>query len=134
MIDLHHLKRFEHYLTLNNGVLLVAVLVTIGWLWGTISAIQRNFILEQQAQDLRAEISLQALQNQNAKYQQMYYKSTEYLELSAREHFDKASPGESEILLPPNTVSSEPRSKTTAPQEAKRTNFEQWLSFLFGRR
>lgn len=128
------LRRFEKHLTLNNGVLALAVFLTAAWLLGTVSAIQRNFVLQQRAEDLKQQITLATLQNQNLAYQQKYYQSPEYLELSARQHFDKASPGESEILLPAHTVSST-NTKTASSSQPLQTksDFEQWLYFLFGK-
>jgi len=127
------LKRFEKHLSLNNGVLAVAVFITLTWLWGTVSAIQRNFVLQQREEDLKQQISLETLQNENLKYQEAYFKSPEYLELSARQHFDKVSPGERELILPAHTVSSEPAAQTASVSSVQpKSNFEQWMFFLFG--
>lgn len=128
------LKRFEKHLSLNNGVLAVAVFITLTWLWGTVSAIQRNFTLQQREEDLKQQISLETLQNQNLQYQQAYFKSAEYLELSARQHFDKSSPSESELILPAHvTVSTPtPSASSAAVQSQPKSNFEQWIFFLFG--
>ena len=123
-------QRFEHHLTLNNGVLAIAVIITASWVWGTINAIEKNFLLEQRAEDLQQQVTVQKLQNQNLQYQQHYLQTNEYLELSAREHFDKVTPGENELILPPNTVSSPPPKTTAAIPTKQRSNVDQWLFFL----
>ncbi len=126
-------KHLRAYWNLNNGVLLIALLITISWVWGTVGAIQQNFILQQQVDSLGQKIAYQELENQTMKFQKQYYQSSEYLELSARDHLNKASPGEKLLVLPANTVSDKP----SAPQPittpiTKRSNFQQWLYFLFG--
>lgn len=128
------LKRLKPHLTLNNGILAVAIFITVAWAWGTADAIQRNFILQQQVDSLQQENNYYELQNDTLQFQQKYYQTDEYLELSARERLNKALPGEKVLILPPNKVSSSP---SAAPQStviplAKRSNFEQWMYFLFG--
>lgn len=128
-------KRIEPFLTLNNAVLAVAVFITLSWLWGTIQAIQKNFALQQKVDDLKQEISVDQLENQTLQFQQKYLNSSEYLELSARAHLNKALPGEKVINLPPNTVSATPqKSPTSAIGIKSRSNLEQWLYFLFGQK
>lgn len=127
------LKNFRTHLTLNNGVLLVALLVTGSWAWGTVGAIQQNFVLQQEVDSLGQQIAYQELENQTLQFENQYYGGQEYLELSAREHLNKASSGEKLLILPPNTVSD----KAAVVQQpvtpiSKRSNFQQWLYFLFG--
>src|SRR5215212_185850 len=127
-------KMIDRHLTLNNGVLAVATLITLSWIWGTVQAIEKNFVLAQQKEDLVQQISLHQLENQNLQYQQAYYHSAEFLDLNARERFDKAAPGEKEIILPPNTVASPPAKTTAAAPVTQQGNLQQWLYFLFGQK
>jgi cell division protein FtsB len=126
-------QRLKPHFTLNNGVLLIALLITMSWVWGTVEAIQQNFALQQQVDTIGQQISYQELENQTIQFENQYYSSNEYLELSARDHLNKANPGEKVLLLPPNTVSD-----TSASQQlpvtpiTKRSNLQQWLYFLFG--
>jgi cell division protein FtsB len=120
-------------LNLNNGVLAVALLIGSTWAWSTVAAIQRNFELQQQVDALSQQIAVQELENKSQALQNKYYQTSEYLELSARERLGKAAPGEKLLILPPNTV------KTTAEEQlptetpiASRSNFAQWMYFLFG--
>jgi cell division protein FtsB len=126
-------KKIRPHLNMNNGVLFVALLITTSWMWGTVQAIQQNFELQQQVDSLGQEISYQDLENQTLQFENQYYNSNEYLELSARQHLNLANPGEKLLILPPNRVSD----KSTVQQPAvtpiaKRSNFQQWLYFLFG--
>lgn len=127
-------KRLEPFINLNNMVLVVAVFITLSWLWGTIQAIQKNFILQQKVDDLKQEIAVDELENQTLQFQQKYLNSSEYLDLSARTHLNKALPGEKVVNLPPNTVATaQPKSNTTTGIKS-RSNLEQWLYFLFGQK
>lgn len=128
-------KKIKPYLNVNNGILAVALLITVSWVWGTIDAIQQNFVLQQQVDTLTQQNGYYALQNETLTFERKYYQSDEYLELSAREHLNKAAPGEKVLILPPNTITTPPDT-TTASQETipitQRSNFEQWMYFLFG--
>ena len=127
-------KRLKPFITLNNGILAVALLITVSWVWGTVDAIERNFTLQQQVDSITQQNGYAELENETLKFQQAYYKTNEYLELSARERLNKALPGEKVLILPPNTISSTPPTevKSTVVPLSKRSNFEQWMYFLFG--
>lgn len=129
------INRAKAHLNLNNGVLIVALLIAFSWVWSTIDAIQRNFKLQQQVDDLRQEIAVQELRNKTTEFQNKYYAGAEYQELSARERLNKAAPGEKVVILPPNTVHS--TDDQNAPAETpivERSNFAQWMYFLFGKK
>lgn len=125
-------QHFRSYMTLNNGVLLIALLVTFSWVWGTVGAIQQNFQLQQQVDNLAQQIGYQSLENQALKFQNQYYDSNEYLELAARDHLTKASSGEKLLVLPANTKHDVVQQAVVTTPIAKRSNFQQWLYFLFG--
>ena len=96
----HLLNRYRHYLTIQNGTIVVAFLISMGWVWGTVQTLQKNFTYQQQVDTLTQNVELEKLRNQNLKFQQQYYQSDEFLELSARQRLGKASPGEKLIILP----------------------------------
>lgn len=123
-------------MTLNNGVLLIAVLIGSAWAWSTIEAIQRNFKLQQQVDSLSQQIAVQELENKSQTLQNKYYQSPEYLELSARERLNKSLPDEKVIILPPNSVLPAPEEElqTTETPITSRSNFAQWMYFLFGKK
>ncbi len=129
-------NKLRGYFTLNNGVLVVALLIGSTWAWSTIEAIQHNFKLQQRVDALGQQIAVQELENKSQQLQNQYYQSSEYLELSARERLNKASPGEKLVILPANTVTPEPEETVTADSTpiTSRSNFAQWMYFLFGKK
>ncbi len=128
------ISKAKGHLNLNNGVLIVALLIAFSWVWSTIDAIGRNFKLQQQVDDLKQEIAVQELKNKTAEFQNKYFASAEYQELSARERLNKSAAGEKVLILPPNTVKSDDSSGQPVPETpiAQRSNFSQWMYFLFG--
>ena len=132
----HLVHKAQEHFTLNNGVLLVALLIGSSWAWSTVEAIQRNFRLQQQVDALSQQIAVQELENKGQALQNKYYQSPEYLELSTRERLNKALPGESLIILPANTIAPTPE-PDLQPKETpitSRSNFAQWMYFLFGKK
>lgn len=135
----HVLHKVSGIFTLNNGVLVIALLMAGVWAWSTIEAIQRNFKLQQQVDALQQQIAVSELENKTLQLQKKYYDSPEYLELSARQRLNKAAPGEKVLILPPNTVKPAAEEQPEAGAEGtapitQRSNFAQWMYFLFGRK
>ena len=126
------LAKLKPHLNVNNGVLLVALLITVSWVWGTVGAIQQNFVLQQQVDSLGQEIAYQELENQTLVFENQYFQSNEYLEVSARDHLSLANPGEKLLLLPPATAHDSVPAGAAQTPISKRSNFQQWLYFLFG--
>lgn len=125
-------SKIRSKITLNNGVLLIALLVAGSWAWGTVGAIQQNFVLQQDVDGLAQQIDYQELENQTLKFENQYFGSREYLELSAREHLNKANPGEKMLVLPQATAHDTPAATQAVTPIVKRSNFQQWMYFLFG--
>lgn len=121
----------RQYATLNNAVVAIAVFIALGWVWGSVDALGRNYKYQQQVDAARAEVELLGLTNQNLKAEQNYLQSNEYLELAARAKLNKALPGEKLVVLPQATASTAP--KTTTASAPAESNFAQWLDFLFGK-
>lgn len=124
---------WRHYLTLNNGAVVVASLIALSWLWGTVTTLQKNFTLQQQVDELDQQVQISEIQNDNLKFQQQYYKSNEYLELAAREKLNKAAPGEKLILLPESPTARPMDPVSVSEADIEPSNFEQWMRFFFGR-
>lgn len=129
------LNRYRHLFTIQNGTIMFAFVIALGWVWGTVQTLQKNFTYQQQVDTLTETIELEKLRNENLKFQQQYYKSAEFLELSARQRLGKASPGEKLIILPDSR-----NIKDTAQAEAdpaavvavETSNLSQWIRFFFG--
>lgn len=129
----HFIHRYRHYFTVQNGTIVLAAFITIGWIWGTVQTLQKNFTYQQQVDALNQNVELEKLRNQNLQFQQQYYKSDEFLELSARQRLGKASPGEKLIILPDSrTITDTSQTDTAAPAAPQAGNIAQWLQFFFG--
>jgi len=132
----HSLK---HYVSLNDATLVAAMLVALGLAWNTVSAMQRNYRLQQQYDQLKAEVELYGLENQNLRYTIAYQKTDDYLELAARDKFNKANPGETLVYLPTNGATKQaPVAKAVAKKSQQqnsgwRANVNSWWEFLRGR-
>ncbi|MEO5498931.1 MAG: hypothetical protein ABIR46_00355, partial [Candidatus Saccharimonadales bacterium] len=70
-----YLHRYRHYITIQNATVLLAFIVTMGWVWGTVQTLQRNFAYQQQVDALEETIELEALRNENLRFQQTYFRS-----------------------------------------------------------
>ncbi len=81
------------------GQLLFLVIVLL-ISWSGVKVIQTNYSLQKQISVLKQQNKLQQLQNENLALQNQYYNSNQYLELSARQNFGLAAPGEKEIIVP----------------------------------
>ena len=126
------LKRYRHLLTIQNAGLTVAVLIALSWIWGAVVTLQRNYTYQRQVDANNQLIELTKVQSKTYQYQQAYYKSDEYIELTAREKLGKALPEEHLVLLPSSAGVQDTVTiaKSTAPVEQD-SNFTRWMRFLF---
>ena len=127
------IKKYRQTVTIQSVGLFVAVIIATSWIWGSIITLQKNYKYQRQVDANNQLIELQKLRNKTYKYQQAYYKSDEFLELSARAKLGKAFPGEHLVLLPSseNIVDSvDVRSAPSTPSAAEST-FMRWIRFLF---
>jgi Septum formation initiator len=109
--------------------------------WSGVKSIQANYGLQKQITALQQQNELQKLQNDNLALQNQYYNSNQYLELSARQNFGLAAPGETEIIVPasvamaytvnlPSTVKPD---AAKAKQPAYQRDFQSWVDFFLHR-
>ncbi len=132
-MDITHLIHIaRRHLTLNNSVLIVAMVIVIASIWNTMLTLQRNFILQQKVNNLQQEIMLTQLEVDTLRLQQQYLQSAEYQELTARAKLGKAAPGEKVVNLPPlPKEDKEPGVLTPTLDDS--SNFQKWMRFFFGR-
>lgn len=119
------------------GFGVIAVMVS----WSTISAIQTNYGLQKQIAAMQQQTAVDQLENTNLALSNQYYSTNQFLELAARQHFGKAAPGETVLLVPksvalahtvetPSTLAkAEPKAHTSGFQD----NFEAWMNFFLHR-
>lgn len=129
-------KNWRNLFELNQVVQIFAVLVAVSLIFNTVKVVQKNFGLQAQVDKLKDEITILELRNQQLKYDIEYYKTDEYLELAARQKFNKKATGERVVALPDNDLAdpdleSEESNHASLPQYQE--NFQQWLYFLFGK-
>lgn len=133
---MHSLKK---YLTFDDLLLLGALLISLGLAWNTVTAMQRNYRLQQKYNQLQAEVSLIELENQNLRYKIAYLKTDDFLELAAREKFNKAIPGEAMVYLPGSGSAQKAAvaKSTVAPTKSRpkgwQANVASWVRFIQGK-
>jgi hypothetical protein len=122
------------YLTLNNAVFVIAIIIAIGWIWGSLDVMQRNYKLQKELDDKSRQLIVAQLDVETAKLEQRYYSTFEYQELAVRERLSLVSPGESVLILPPYSEKAKKMNETTADttEEIITSNFLQWVNFLSG--
>jgi len=127
---------YHDYLTINNAVIVVAFMIAAGWIWGSLNVMQRNYTLQKELDDKSRQLLIAQLDTENAKLEQRYYQTDEYKELAVRERLGLVTPGESVLILPPNSEEAKDADKTrtvvSSAQETTISNFRQWMNFLFG--
>jgi len=116
----YHVK--HRYATMNNMVMVVALVVGAGWAWASVGAMQRNYGLQKEVDSKNQDLQLMELETQNLAFEQKYYKSSEYQELAVRERLGLVRPGEKVLSLPPNSDAATARSSICG-QNRGRTNF-----------
>lgn len=124
----------------NVGSLAFVVLVLL-ISWSGIKAIQTNYGLEKQVQRMQQQNEISKLENDNLQLQNAYYDTSQYREVSARQNFGLAKPGETVLLVPKevalrNTVSQPTTEETTISAKDLpfwQTNFRDWMNFFLHR-
>ena len=127
--------RFKRWLNQDRMIFLVAIAMCLIWTWGAISAMTRNWELEQRLVSRRQELTLLQLEIDSLELENRYYASEEYQELTARAKQNKLNAGESLVYLPENSNYARHKyddadTKNVTSEEP--SNFEQWFSFIFG--
>ncbi|MBL8160329.1 hypothetical protein JNJ66_07800 [Candidatus Saccharibacteria bacterium] len=124
-----------------SGLIGLVLIALVGMLVaGAVQAIQDNFREQIRLDSMAQEVALLELEVETQRFENLYYKTDEYLDLQARELLNKGSPGETLIILPDNGIEdtahdddlSVETPTSAEPPLKDRSNVEQWLYFLFG--
>ncbi len=119
--------------TLNNIILFVAIILCLIWTCGAIDSMSRNWQLEEKLKTRKLEAAKLKVEVETLELEQEYYQTEEYKELMARIKSNKMQPGETMVIMPKNSESAINRHTETTPEmTTPRSNFSQWLDFLFG--
>lgn len=119
-------------------ILFVALVLLISW--SGIKAIQSNYGLQKQISELKQQNDVIRLQNENLALKNQYFNSDQYLELSARQNFGLAAPGEKVIIVPEGValshtvdLPSDKPAEAESRQPAYQRNLEAWVNFFLHR-
>ena len=116
-------------MTIDNLIIAISIIVAVAWIWGSISAMERNYALQQQLEVRKRERLLTEIKHKTLQYESEYLKSDEYRELAARENLGLVAQGESVLIL---SEYPEEKIETSTSPTQKQSNFSQWMNFLFG--
>lgn len=122
------------FLTVENVVLLFAIVLCLVWTYQSITAMSRNWELSEKLTAERKELELVNVEVETAELENEYYKSAEYQELLARKNMDKQLPGEKMVVMPQNSEEAKNKHTETievSVKEPEFSNFEKWMRFLF---
>jgi cell division protein FtsB len=133
----HYANRLTDVRFLGQALFVVLVLLIS---WSGIKAIQTNYGLQKQISELKQQNDVIRLQNENLALKNRYFNSDQYLELSARQSFGLAAPGEKELIVPKSValsyttdLPSDDDSGRGSEQPAYQRNFESWVNFFLHR-
>jgi cell division protein FtsB len=120
-------------------VLFVMLVLLISW--SGVKTIQTNYGLQKQISELKQKNAVSKLQNTNMSLENQYYNTDQYLELSARQNFGLAAPGEKEMIVPKQAAltytSNMPQLPSGEAVAAKTPVYERhvqaWVNFFLHR-
>ena len=126
-------RRAKYYfsndiLTLSNIIMGSVIVVSIVWVWGSISAMEKNYAIQKKLKLKQRQALIEEINYQTLQYEQKYLKSSEYQELAVREKLGLALPGEHVLVLPKYPEEK----KKQQIETSKQSNFTQWMNFIFG--
>lgn len=126
-------RRAKYYfsndiLTLSNIIMGSVIVVSIVWVWGSISAMEKNYAIQKKLELKQRQALIEEINYQTLQYEQKYLKSSEYQELAVREKLGLALPGEHVLVLPKYPEEK----KKQQIETSKQSNSTQWMNFIFG--
>ncbi len=126
-------KLKHDFLTIENVVLAVAIVLCLTWTYQSIVAMSRNWELSERLTTERKALELLKIEVETAELENEYYKTEEYQELVARKYLDKKMPGEQMVVMPDNSevAKNKYRQDRIEPKEKSYSNFEKWIMYLF---
>lgn len=129
-------KLKHDFLTVENVVLMIAIVLCLVWTYQSVVAMSRNWELSEKLSAKRKELELATLEVETAELENQYYASEEYQELLARKNLDKQLAGEHLVVMPENSEAAKNKHKETEEVKAEKnetnqSNFEKWLMYLF---
>lgn len=126
-------KLKRDFFTLENVVLLLAIVLCLVWTYQSIMAMSRNWKLSETLITEKKELELLNIEVEAAELENEYYKTNEYQELMARRILDKKLDGENMVVMPENSEAAKNKHKAVKMEKTEKdySNFEKWLMYLF---
>ena len=121
------------FFTIENVVLIVAIVLCLMWTYQSIAAMSRNWELSETLIMEKKELELLNIEVEAAELENEYYKTEEYQELIARKLLDKRLSGENMVVLPENSEVAKNKYKKENVRAVDKgySNFEKWMMYLF---
>lgn len=125
-------KLKHDFLTIENVVFVVAVVMCLTWTYQSVKAMTRNFELTERLNKEKKSLELLTIEVETAELENEYIKSDEYQELLARKNANKQLPGEHMVYLPENSEEAKNKHKVTVVRKEEKdySNFEKWMMYL----
>lgn len=130
-------KTRHDLLTVENVVLVLAIVLCFVWTYQSIVAMSRNWELSEKLTTERKKLELLTVEVETAELANEYYKTEEYRELMARQLLDKKLPGENMVVMPENSEAAKNKHAEVAATQGQvntdenYSNFEKWMMYLF---
>ena len=135
---------FSSFRDIRNVVLYIFAIIVLAITWSGVKAVQVNYELQKKISVIKQQNDVLQLENQNARLQNQYYKTNQYLDLAARQNLGLAGPGEKVFLVPKNValkyidqslmVKAPMRASVADNRSKYAKNLEAWRDFLLGRK
>lgn len=126
-------KMKHDFLTVENIVLMLAIVLCLVCTYQSIVSMSRNWELSERLTAEKRELELLNVEVEAAELENQYYASDEYQELIARKSLDKAFAGEKMVVMPENSDAAKVKHQQTIATTKEKTysNFEKWMMYLF---
>lgn len=126
--------KVEHSSLLSqNTALLAALIIFLVCTYLSVMSMSRNWELAETLAREKGQLELLQANIDTMELENAYYRSEEYQELMARKLLDKKMPGENMVVMPENSASAQAKHQVAKveTEEQEKTNFEQWMMYLF---
>jgi cell division protein FtsL len=137
-------KRVKQLADTRNLVLYVFALIVLAITWSGVRTVQNNYDLQKQIAVLAQQNAVLELENGNAKLQNKYLQTDQYLDLAARQNLGLAAPGEKVVIVPKIIamkyidqslfVNKTSDNKDSTAKSKHAQNLQDWRDFLLGRK
>ena len=126
-------KMKHDFLTVENIVLLLAIILCFVCTYQSIVSMSRNWELSERLTAEKRELELLSMEVEAAELENQYLASNEYQELIARRNLDKKLEGENMVVMPENSEAAKTKRQQVKTVENVKTysNFEKWMMYLF---